>query len=233
MFNLYENLFQMKVIIFGASGMIGKGVLLECLDSAAVEQVLAVGRSSTGVTHVKLRELIHKDFTDFVPVAEMLTGYDACYFCLGVSAAGMSEGDYKRITYDYTMAAARVLRDRNPGMTFCYVSGAGTDSTEKGRMMWARVKGKTENDLLRLGFRQTFLFRPGAIRAKRGIKSRTPLYRIIYRYFGWILAVIELLAPGSITDTIRIGRAMINASLHGYHKTIIDPKDINRLAAGT
>lgn len=221
----------MKVIIFGASGMIGKGVLLECLDSPRVEQVLAVGRSALGINHAKLRELVHKDFTDFLPVADTLSGYDACYFCLGISAAGMKEEDYKHITYDYTMAAARVLRDRNPGMTFCYVSGAGTDSTEKGRMMWARVKGKTENDLLKLGFRQTFLFRPGAIRAKRGIESRTPLYRVIYRYFGWILAIMEFLAPDSITDTVRIGRAMINVSLRSYHKAIIDPRDINRLAA--
>jgi len=223
----------MKVIIFGASGMVGKGVLLECLDSPHVERILTVSRSPLDMQHSKLAEIIHKDFNDFTPIADLLSGYDACYFCLGVTSAGKKEEAYRHITYDFTMAAARVLVSRNPAMTFCYVSGAGTDSTEKGRVMWARVKGKLENDLLKLGFRQAFMFRPGAIRQLRGVKSRTPLYQGIYTYMGWIMKVIEWISPDSMTDTVRIGRAMINVSLHGYHKAILDPVDINALAAKT
>lgn len=221
----------MKAIIFGASGMIGRGVLLECLDDARVTEVLCVGRSKLDMEHTKLTQLEHNDFTNFDAVREPLSGFDACYFCLGVSAAGMKEAQYRKITYDFTLAAARLLVELNPEMTFTYVSGAGTDSSEKGRAMWARVKGKVENDLLALGFKNAVMFRPGAILPKRGIKSRTPMYQFMYDYFTWLIKFIGLFVPNSITDTTRIGKAMINAHLVGADKRILDPKDINALAA--
>ena len=220
----------MKALIFGASGMIGKGVLLECLDHPDVDSVLCIGRSKIDQEHSKLRQFVHQDFTDFKPIIQQLKDVDACYFCLGVSAGGMSEEDYTRITYDFTLAAAKTLFEANPNMTFIYVSGQGTDSTEKGRMMWARVKGRVENDLLKLGFKQAFMFRPGMILPLRGIESRTPSYRFVYRYFTWLLKVIEKISPNSVTDTTRIGTAMINAHLKGYDKAILTPKNINELA---
>ncbi|MEQ1586238.1 MAG: NAD-dependent epimerase/dehydratase family protein [Cyclobacteriaceae bacterium] len=221
-----------KVIITGASGMVGKGVLLECLDHSEIDTVLALGRTPTGIKHSKLIELMVADFTDFTMVRDQLKGYDACYFCLGVSAGGMKESDYKRITYDYTLALGKTLFQFNPGMTFIYVSGQGTDSSEKGRMMWARVKGKTENDLSALGFNQAFMFRPGIIIPLRGIKSKTPGYQFFYTYLGWLFKLIKLVAPDSANNTTQIGLAMINATLYGYDKKIIATKDINALAEG-
>ncbi len=220
----------MKAILFGASGMIGKGVLLECLDHPQVEQVLAVGRSKVEPEHPKLRQITHHDFTDFSGIESEWKGYDACFFCLGISAAGMKEADYRRITYDFTMAAAKILYKLNPGMTFTYVSGQGTDSSEKGRMMWARVKGKVENDLLAMGFGRAVMFRPGAIIPRRGIKSRTRAYQFMYDYLGWLLKIIEKMAPDSITDTTKIGRAMINVHMKGTNQKILYSKDINALA---
>lgn len=219
-----------KVIITGASGMVGRGVLLECLDHQEISEVLAIVRKPLGMDHPKLKELIHRDFSDFSPVKKSLAGYDACFHCMGVSSAGMKEADYKKLTYDISLALAKVLYDLNPEMTFNYVSGTGTDSSEKGRVMWARVKGKTENDILKLGFRQAFMFRPGAIIPKRGIKSRTKLYQFMYDYFMWMVKLIKLFAPNSVVDTTQIGLAMINSSLRGYRKNHLDPKDILILA---
>jgi uncharacterized protein YbjT (DUF2867 family) len=219
-----------KVIITGASGMVGKGVLLECLDHHEIDTVLVLGRTATGIKHSKLIELLHTDFTDYAAVLDRLKGYDACYFCLGVSAGGMKESDYKKVTYDYTLALGKTLFQLNPGMTFIYVSGQGTDSSEKGRMMWARVKGKTENDLLALGFKQAFMFRPGIIIPLRGIKSKTPSYQFFYTYLGWLFKLIKKFAPDSANNTTQIGLAMINATVHGYDKKIITTKDINVLA---
>lgn len=220
----------MKVIIFGASGMIGKGVLLECLDDARVKGVLTIGRSKLDLDHPKLQQIVHQDFTDFSTIKDQLSGCDACFFCLGISAAGLSEQDYRKITYDYTMAAAHMLYELNPEMTFAYVSGQGTDSSERGRMMWARVKGKTENDLMKLGFKKAIMFRPGAILPLRGIKSRTKAYQFMYDYFTWLLKTIQVFSPNAITDTTRIGKAMIHAHTKGTDGTLLTPKDINALA---
>ncbi|HUX94594.1 MAG TPA: NAD-dependent epimerase/dehydratase family protein [Bacteroidales bacterium] len=215
-----------KVIITGATGMVGKGVLLECLDHDEINEVLIIGRNNSGIDHPKLKELIHKDFTDFSDVRNQISDYDACFFCMGISAAGLTEEQYKLITYDYTLSLAKTLYEVNPQMTFNYVSGQGTDSTEKGRMMWARVKGKTENDLLRMGFKQAYMFRPGMIIPLRGIKSRTKSYQFMYDYFMWLVKGLKAISPNSVVDTTKIGLAMINSMLKGYSKSIIRPKDI-------
>jgi hypothetical protein len=170
--------------------------------------------------------LILPDFTNFSNVQNQLAGYDACFFCLGISAAGLNEEQYKRITYDYTMALAGTLYELNPQMTFNYVSGQGTDSSEKSRMMWARVKGKTENDLLKMGFKQAFMFRPGMIIPLRGIKSRTKSYQFMYDYFMWLVKLTKSVSPNSVVDTTQIGLAMINSMLRGYSEKIPKPKDI-------
>jgi uncharacterized protein YbjT (DUF2867 family) len=219
-----------KVIITGATGMIGRGVLLECLDHPEIKEVLVIGRNSIEMKHPKLKELIHKDFTTFSEVQGQLEGFDACFFCMGISAAGLKEEQYRRITYDYTLALAKSLYEVNPKMTFNYVSGEGTDSSERGRMMWARVKGKTENDLLKLGFKQAFIFRPGAIVPLRGIKSKTKSYQFMYDYFTWLLKIIKTISPNSIVNTTQIGLAMINSMLKGYSKPILRPKDIINLS---
>jgi nucleoside-diphosphate-sugar epimerase len=221
----------MKVIITGATGMIGRGVLLECLDHPEVSKVLALVRRPTGERHPKLQELIHEDFSDFSKASHQLEGYDACFATMGVSAAGKTEAEYKHLTYDMTMALAKNLHASNPNMTFNYVSGVGTDSSENGRQMWARIKGKTENDLLALGFKQAYMFRPGGIIPKRGVRSSTKLYQFFIDYFTWFLHLIAWINPNAITDTERIGQAMINAHLKGCNTTILTPKDINALAA--
>jgi len=215
-----------KVIITGATGMIGKGVLLECLDSNAISEVLVIGRNSIDMEHPKLKELIHRDFSNFSDVRSQLSGYDGCFFCLGISAAGLSEERYKRITYEFTLTLAKTLFELNPQMTFNYVSGQGTDSSEKSRMMWARVKGKTENDLLKLGFKQAFMFRPGMIIPLRGIKSRTKSYQFMYDYFMWLVKGTKVVSPNSVVDTTQIGLAMINSMLKGYTEKILKPKDM-------
>jgi len=215
-----------KVIITGATGMVGKGVLLECLDHDIIEEVLVIGRNPVGIDHPKLKEIIHDDFTSFSAVQSQLSGYDACFFCLGISSAGMKEDAYKRITYDFTLALANSLLDVNENMVFNYVSGEGTDSSEKGRIMWARVKGKTENDLLKLGFKQAFMFRPGAIIPLRGIKSRTKSYQFFYDYFTWLLKAIRVIVPNAIVNTDQLGLAMINSMLVDYDKKILRPKNI-------
>ncbi len=220
----------MKVIITGATGMVGKGVLLECLDHEVVTEVLVIGRNPIKMEHPKLKELIHEDFTDFAAVVNQLSDYNACFFCLGVSASGLNEEQYKRITYDFTLALAKTLFEINPQITFNYVSGEGTDSSEKGRMMWARVKGKTENDLLNMGFYTAFMFRPGMIIPQRGIKSRTKSYQFMYDYFLWLVKIIKVIAPNSVVTTTQIGLAMINSVIKGYSKNVLRPKDIITLS---
>ncbi len=215
-----------KVIITGATGMVGKGVLFECLDYEDISEVLVIGRSHLDIQHPKLKELIHKDFSDFSNLKNELSGYDACYYCMGISASGLNEDQYTKITHDYTMSLANNLLEVHPKMTFIYVSGEGTDSSEKGRMMWARVKGKTENDLLNLGFQQAFIFRPGVIIPLRGIKSRTKSYQFMYDYFMWLVRLIKIISPNSVVNTTQIGLAMINAMLKGYDKKVLRPKEI-------
>ncbi|WNG25559.1 NAD(P)H-binding protein [Cystobacter fuscus] len=221
----------MKVLLFGATGMVGQGVLRECLLDPEVERVLVVGRGGTGQQHEKLTELVHRDFTDFSTVEAELSGYDACFFCLGVSSAGMKEPDYRRVTYDYTLAAARTLARLNPGMTFIYVSGAGTDSSAKGRSMWARVKGETENALFQLPFKAAYMFRPGFIQPMHGVTSKTPLYRVIYRVVGPLSPLLKTLLPGAITTTERVGRAMLRVAKQGAPQRLLENQDINALAA--
>lgn len=206
--------------------MVGKGVLLECLDHPAIEQVLTICRTPLGIAHPKLKELIHANFLDFSSIEEQLLGYDACYLCMGVSAGGMKEDTYHVLTFVYTLTLAKVLLKQNPGMICTYVSGQGTDSTEKGRAMWARVKGKTENALLNLGFKQAYMFRPGVIIPLRGIKSKTKNYQFVYNYFMWLIRLIKAIAPNVIVNTTQIGKSMIKISMQGYDKKIIHPKDI-------
>lgn len=220
----------MKVILFGASGMVGQGVLRECLLDPDVQALLSVGRSSTGQTHAKLREIAHADFTNFTPIAAELTGYDACFFCLGVSSAGMKEADYWRVTHDFTLAAAEVLARQNPAMTFIYVSGTGTDSSEKGRSMWARVKGQTENALLQLPFKAAYMFRPGAIQPMHGIKSKTRLYRAAYVVMTPLWPALRALFPRNVITTEQVGRAMLAAAKRGADHKLLENQDIARLA---
>ncbi|WP_417610055.1 NAD-dependent epimerase/dehydratase family protein [Owenweeksia hongkongensis] len=220
----------MKVIVTGASGMVGKGVLLECLDHHKVMEVLSIGRRTLDLTHPKLKQIEHKDFSEFESIADQLMGYDACYACMGVSSAGMKEEQYRTMTYDYTMALANVLYGLNAKMTFIYVSGQGTDSSEKGRIMWARVKGKTENDVFKLGFNQAYAFRPGAIIPMRGVESSSKLYNFLIKNLGWLIKLMKKISPNSIVNTRQIGVAMINASIAGFDKRIIGPKEILMLA---
>ena len=217
----------MKVILFGATGMVGQGVLRECLLDADVERVLAIGRSPTGQTHAKLREIVHDNFLDFSTVESQMSGFDACFFCLGVSSVGMSDERYRHLTYDITMAAARTLAKLNPGMVFIYVTGRGTDSTEQGRLMWARVKGKTENDLLKLPFKAAYLFRPAGIQPLHGIRSKTAWYQAIYAAAAPLLSLLNRVAPKYMTTTEQVGRAMIRVARDGYPKPVLESEDIN------
>jgi uncharacterized protein YbjT (DUF2867 family) len=221
----------MKVILFGATGMVGQGVLRECLLSPAVESVLAIGRSATGQEHAKLREIIHEDFLDFSGIEDKLRGYDACFFCLGVSSVGKTEQQYERVTYGYTMAAAQMLAMLNPQMTFIYVSGTGTDSTERGRTMWGRVKGKTENALLRLPFKAAYMMRPGYIQPMHGVKSKTGLYRVMYSVFGALYPILKAVAPNYVTTTEQVGKAMIAIAQRGAPKKFLENRDINEIGA--
>ncbi|WP_433518177.1 epimerase [Nonomuraea sp. CA-143628] len=216
----------MKVIIFGATGMVGQGALRECLADDRVTTVLTVGRTPTGRTHDKLRELAHPDLLDLTPIEAELSGYDACFFCLGVSSAGMSEKDYRRVTYDFTLATGETLARLNPGSTFVYVSGVGTDA--HGRAMWARVKGQTENALLALPF-EAYMFRPGYIQPMHGVTSRTTWYRLAYVVTAPFYPMLRLLFPTAVTTTERIGRAMITVAAQGAPKRILGPLEINAL----
>jgi uncharacterized protein YbjT (DUF2867 family) len=216
----------MKVIVFGATGMVGQGVLRECLLAPDVDEVLVIGRTPTGQRHEKLRELIHRDFTDFSAVESRLAGYDACFFCLGVSSVGTPPEDYERITYDYTLAAARPLARLNPELTFVYVSGQGTDSSEQGRTRWARVKGRTENALLALPFR-AYAFRPGYIQPLHGVRSKTRLYSAAYRVIAPVYPVLKRLLPGSVTTTEQVGRAMLAVARSGAPTKVLANREIN------
>jgi len=220
----------MKVIITGASGMVGKGVLLECLDHAAITHVLSLGRTPLKTNHPKLKEILIQDFINYDSISTELKGYDASYLCMGVSSSGKNKEDYHRLTFDYTLALAQTLANINPNMICTYVSGAGTDSTEKGGSMWARIKGKTENALLLLGFKNAYMFRPGAIIPLRGIQSKTKMYQFIYDYFMWAIKLMKKITPNSIVNTSQIGQAMIQVTVKGYDKNIIDPVDIIQLS---
>ena len=211
----------MQVLLFGATGMVGQGVLRECLLDPRVEKVLSIGRSATGRQHAKFEEAHIRDFDSLD-----LSDYDACFFCLGVSSAGMSEESYRRVTYDMTLDVARKLV--SPRMTFIYVSGAGTDSTERGRTMWARVKGATENALLALPFKGAYMFRPGVIQPLHGIKSRTTSYRVLYTITRPLLPLLKRAFPRFVTTTEQIGRAMIEVAANGAPKAILETEDINR-----
>ena len=217
----------MKVILFGGSGMVGQGVLRECLIDPGVEAVLSVGRSPLGVAHPKLRELLHKDFTDYSGIEPQLAGYDACFFTLGVSSIGMDAERYRHLTYDLTMAAARTLARLNPGMVFTYVTGRGTDSTEQGSLMWARVKGKTENDLLKLPFKAAYMFRPAGIQPLHGVRSKTGWINAVYAVTAPLLAVMVRATPNYMTTSERLGRAMIKVARDGYPRPILESADIN------
>jgi len=217
---------NIRVIITGASGMVGEGVLYECLLSPDVEKVLVVGRRSCGVHHSKLTEIVHKDFFDLSSIESQLAGYNSCFFCLGVSSVGMNKPEYEKMTYELTLNFAKTLAKVNSDLTFCYISGAGTDSSEKGRSHWARVKGKTENDLQKLGFKQTFLFRPGILKPTPGLNNTLGFYK----WAGWLIPLIETLAPNHITSLAELGKAMIHAMHKGYDKNIIEVKDIKALS---
>lgn len=217
---------KIKTIIFGATGMVGEGVLHTSLLDPNVESVLVVGRKSCNIKHSKLKELIHQDFYDYSPIEQLLTGYNACYFCLGISSLGMKEADYRRITYDLTMAAARILSSVNPDMTFCYVSGTGTDSSEMGRMMWARVKGKTENDLMKLPFKAVFAFRPGFINPIKGLGNAYGVSKAL----GGIYPVLKTLFPRQVCTLDDLGQAMIQVVLKGYSRKVLENSDIEQLA---
>jgi uncharacterized protein YbjT (DUF2867 family) len=219
----------MKVILFGATGMVGQGVLRECLVDPGVESVLAVGRGPTGQSDSKLREIVHGDFLDFSAIEPELTGYDACFFCLGVTSIGLSEERYRHLTYDITMTAATTLAKLNPGMVFTYVTGRGTDSSERGPLMWARVKGKTENDLLKLPFKAAYMFRPAGIQPLHGVRSKVAWQRAIFAGTAPLLPLLLRLAPAYVTTTERVGRAMLKVAREGYPKTVLESEDINRV----
>ncbi|RCH56235.1 epimerase [Mucilaginibacter hurinus] len=218
---------KIKAIVTGATGMVGEGVVHECLQHSQVEQVLIINRRPSGISHPKLKEIIHADLEDISGIADEVTGYNACYFCAGVTSVGKSEADYTKLTYNLTLGFAKTLADVNPDMTFCYVSGGGTDGTEKGKLMWARVKGKTENDLVKLPFKATYNFRPGFMKPTPGLKNTLPLYK----YVGWLLVpVFKLFVPNIVSTLAQVGQAMINVTQHGYHKTVLEVKDIKRIA---
>ena len=219
----------MKVILFGATGMVGQGVLRECLLDPGVESVLAVGRSPTGQRHAKLREILHDNFMDYSAIESRSTGYDACFFCLGVSSVGMNEARYRQLTYDITLAAAKTLARLNPGMVFIYVTGRGTDSTERGSLMWARVKGKTENDLLKLPFKAAYMFRPAGIQPLHGVRSKTAWVQAIYVGTAPLLTLLNRVAPKFMTTSEQVGRAMIKVARQGFPKPVLESEDINRV----
>jgi uncharacterized protein YbjT (DUF2867 family) len=217
---------RLNVVLFGATGMVGQGALRECLLDGDVARVLTVGRSATGQQHEKLREVVVADMYDLSSIRPELAGFNACFFCLGVSSSGMSEERYSRVTYDLTLVAAQTLVQLNPGMTFIFVSGMGTDSTERGRVMWARVKGRAENALLRMPFKAAYMFRPGFIVPRHGIKSRTTLYRVFYSVLAPLLPLLKALAPNAVVTTEGLGRAMIAVAKRGYSKPVLEARDI-------
>ena len=220
----------MKVLIFGATGMVGQAVLLECERDPGVVSVVALGRTPVAGEHPKLTNLIHADLANFAGLDAQLTGFDACFYCLGVTSNGMSEADYTRMTYTWTVAAGETLSRLNPGMTFIYVSGSGTDSSEKGRSMWARVKGRTENALLRLPL-TAYMFRPGFIQPMDGIESKTPSYRIFYKVLAPFMPLLRRALPNQMLTTREIGQAMLSVARHGCRKRILETKDIRAVVS--
>ena len=217
---------KIKVIVTGATGMVGEGVMHECLLNPQIEQVLIVNRKPSGFTHPKLKEIIHADFFDLSPIEDQLAGYDACYFCLGVSSVGMKEPEYYKLTYTLTMNFAETLVKQDADMEFCYISGANTDSTENGSSMWARVKGKTENDLLKLPFKAVYNFRPGGMKPTKGLKNTLPYYK----YFIWLFPIMRRFFPKTVSTLAELGQAMINSTLIGYDKHVLEVLDIVKLA---
>jgi len=221
----------MKVVLFGATGMIGQAVLRECLADADVTAVLSIGRRPSGAQHSKLREIVHANMLDLAPIEAQLGGYGACFFCLGSTSVGMTEAEYTRVTYDVAMAAATALSRQSPGMTFVFISGRGTDGTQTGKLMWARVKGKTENAIARLPFKATYMFRPGYIQPVHGEKSRTAWTRNTYRLAGWLYPLWKLLFPNHVSTTEGLARAMLAVAKRGTDKHVLEVIDINRVAA--
>jgi len=221
-----NNISKLKVIVTGATGMVGEGVLIECLQNDSIEEVMVVGRKPYGVTHPKLKEIICEDFFNLKDIENKLSGYDACYFCLGISSIGMKEPEYFKVTYTLTLGFAQMLSTNNPNMTFCYVSGAATDGSEKGKIMWARVKGKTENDLVKLPFKQVFNFRPAFMKPTKGQKNALSFYK----YVMWMFPALNLLFPNYVSTLREVGLAMINVTLNGYNKTVLEVKDIKQIA---
>jgi len=217
---------KVRTIITGATGMVGEGVLHECLAHDDVEQVLVINRRPCGVTHRKLKETLHGNFQDFGPIKEQLKGYNACFFCLGVTSVGKKENEYYHLTYGLTIHVAEILAAQNPGMVFCYVSGGGTDSTEKGKSMWARVKGKTENKLMQLPFRKAYMFRPGYMQPTKGLKNTIKAYYA----FSWMYPALHLLFPKYMCTLREVGIAMINTVTQGYDKQVLEVTDIVTLA---
>jgi uncharacterized protein YbjT (DUF2867 family) len=232
----------LRIIVFGGTGMVGQGVLRECVLDSEVESVVSVVRRATapslGRKSDKVREVVPENFYDLSKVEANFAGYDACFFCLGVSSMGMKEEQYRRVTFDLTMVAARTLLRQNPttassGMTFIYVSGAGTDATERGRVMWARVKGATENALLQMGFKAAYMFRPGGIVPLHGITSKTKMYRVLYTAMKPALPLLLRLFPQYVTTTEQVGRAMLEVAKHGYAKPVLEARDIARVGAAS
>ena len=214
---------KLKVIPTGATGMAGEGVLHHCLENEQIESILSVSRKPCGVVHPKLKEIIHQNFEDITPIEQELSGYDACFFCLGLSSVGVSADDYYRMTYTLTLHVAEVLARQNSSMTFCYISGAHTDSTEKGRLRWARVKGKTENDLMKLPFKAAYHFRPGVMESFKGAKNVPSLYKPIIR-------LVKIIAPKKLISLKELAYAMIYVSTTGYPKRIMEIADIRKAA---
>ena len=219
----------MNIAIFGASGMVGQGVLRECLLDPNVTSVLSIGRSLTGKSHPKLREILRANFLDLTPLEPQLSGIDACLFCLGVSSSGMTEEEYTRVTYGFTIAAAQTLARLNPQLTFVYLSGAGADSSEHGRVMWARVRGRTENALFRLPMKAAYAFRPAAIVPLHGARSRTRLYRLLYTVTGPLLPLLHAIFPKYVTTTEKLARAMLQVARNGAPKQVLESADIAAL----
>lgn len=219
---------KVKAIVTGVTGMVGEGVLHECLLDPNVESVLVVTRKPSGYTHPKLKEIVHANFMDLTPIKDQLMGYNACFFCLGVSSVGMNEEAYSKLTYDLTLHMATILSQGNSAMTFCYVSGSGTDSTEKGKTMWARVKGKTENDLQKLPFKKVYLFRPGYMQPTKGLKNTLKAYK----FLSWLYPVFKTLFPGFTSTLKDVGVAMIRCAQNSYSKSILEVKDIVAIANG-
>ncbi len=222
----------MNVLLFGATGMVGDGVLYECLADPRVTSVLAVGRSPLSISHPKLRQKQRTDFFSYADLTSDLATIDACFFCLGVSSVGMTEADYYRQTFDLTLAAGRALAAARPGATFCYISGEGTDSSERGRSMWARVKGKTENALLELPLK-AYMFRPGFIRPRPGTRSKTRWYRVMYAVLNPIYPLLRRIVPSHVTTAENVGRAMIAVAANGHQNRVLENVDINAIGAAS